>query len=113
MRLLPRIRIVEAAARVQAPARLVVEGECHDPAHRGLERLVREYPSIDPDDTSWAGQEVELLHLQLQRLIAENRDLQLGRRDRSANFRAAFAIGAAAGIGFLWVLAVLLGGRPW
>jgi hypothetical protein len=56
-----------------------VDGACNDRDHRGLRRLVTEFPKIEPGDTSWAGQDVALLYLEKQRLLEENRELRLGR----------------------------------
>jgi hypothetical protein len=86
---------------------------CSDPEHRGLDRLVREFPAIVPGDTSWAGPGVEVLYLEKQRLLEENRALRLGRAEHRSNLRASVCIGFACGVAFLYALAVLLGGRPW
>lgn len=88
-------------------------GECRDPDHSGLHRLVTEYPSIEPNDRSWMGQDVEVIYLEKQRLLEENRSLRRGSSEHRTNLRAFVCIGFMCGVAFLWVLAVLLGGRPW
>jgi hypothetical protein len=107
----PRIRIVDAAEKAGAQQQpgLAVDGECHDSDHRGLRRLVTDYPSIDPGDTSWADQDVAVLYLEKKRLLAENRELRLGRADYRSNLWASVFIGFACGLGFIWALGVLLG----
>lgn len=80
------------------PIRLVVKntgpGDCRDPDHRGLRRLLVEWPSVDAD-TSWMGADVETLHLVTARLIRENKELMRGGA-RQYSDGVLFAVGLAA-----------------
>ena len=111
--LLPWVDLVDAGRVPLGPQPLAFPGECHDPEHRGLDRLVRDFPAIEPGDTSCFGPGVEVLYLEKQRLLEENRDLRLGRAEYRSTLRSSVCIGFACGVAFLYALAVLLGGRPW
>jgi hypothetical protein len=75
--------------------------ECHDPDHVGLRRLITEYGSIEPGDTSWAGNEVALIYLEKQRLLEENRALRMGTRRSFRDFVDVVAITTVSAVLFL------------
>jgi hypothetical protein len=80
-------------------------GECNDHDHRGLRRLVTEFPRIEPGDTSWAGQDVAVLYLEKQRLLEENREL---RRGRARSWRDLVDVVVITTVSFLMVVIFLL-----
>lgn len=83
-------------------------GECKDPDHAGLRRLITNEPPVDVNDLSWMGQDVETLHYLIRRLIQENKDFWNGTVRRSMDtFSVTFAIASACllvgvTLGFLW-----------
>lgn len=81
-----------------SPIRLVVKntgpGECRDPDHRGLRRLLVEWPAVEAD-TAWMGADVETLHLVTARLIKENKELMRGSSQQHSD-GVTFAIGLAS-----------------
>lgn len=88
-------------------------GECKDPDHAGLRRMLTSMEFTEKADRGYMGQDVEVLHLLLTRVIQENKEHWKGTIEREAD-RLSVIIGVSISVllvGFVLGFIIFGGGR--